>query len=135
MRNWIRLATINNKKPCCSSMIRLQVQAIQCLDQKHSEVCPAFFLPLVCMYHEMTINCTVIIFWIGTLTHWSAQSEWCSLNKCSELSHFVFPDLIPLFFKITYLVWQSFKKNPDPNRSKLETKIQQPEAGTQPEKV
>lgn len=87
MRRWIRLANSNNKL-CYRSMIKLQVQVIQSLNQKHSEVWPAFLQSLVCMCYEMTINCTLIIFWIGALLHWSAQNGWRSLGKCSELSKF-----------------------------------------------
>lgn len=44
----MRLANSNNKL-CYKGMIKLQVQEIQSLNQKHSEVWPDFIIPCVHM--------------------------------------------------------------------------------------
>lgn len=139
MRKWVRLANNNNnRKLCYKSMIKLQVQVIQSSDQKHSEVWLAFLLSLVCICYEMTINCTLIIFWIGTLSHWSAQNGWCSLSKCSELSNFAkkcFSWSHSSVLQDNIIGLAKLFEKPDSNESKQKNKMQQPEPGTQPGKA
>jgi len=127
----------NNKKLCYKSMIKLQIQVIQSSGQKHSEVWPAFFWSIVCICYEMTYNCTLLIFWMEILPHWSAQNGWCSLNKCSELSNFAkkwFYWYHSSVLQDNLVGLAKLLKKTDPNENKQQTNMQQPEAGIQPGK-
>lgn len=89
MRNIIRLRNnSDNSKLCYKNMTKFWIQAIQSLDQKHSDFWPAFFL-ILCVHvlqddHQLRTPYS----WLGILFHSNAQNGWCSLSKSSELSNF-----------------------------------------------